>query len=171
MSTSLAPANTTSVADMNALNRQVLTFILGKEIYGLDILKVQEIRGWSDPTCIPNAPSFIRGVINLRGAIVPILDLRNRFAMDDVGMTKSTVVIVVSVQTRTVGMMVDAVSDVVDLSPSDIRPAPDFGTSIDSSFITGLVPHEDKMIILLAINDMLAASDLLAVDNAAQAKN
>jgi purine-binding chemotaxis protein CheW len=149
---------------MAANENQFLTFVLGDETYGLDILRVQEIRSWSQPTQIPNAPGHIRGVINLRGEIVPILDLRCRFNMDETEFTKYTVVIVVNVQDRTVGMIVDGVSDVVNLSASEMRAAPDFGTSIDSSFIHGLASHDNKMVILLNIQALLADSELLQLD-------
>lgn len=146
---------------------QFLTFELGEELYGVEILKVQEIRGWSEPTIIPNAPHFIRGVINLRGAIVPILDLRRRFEMEETEFTPQTVVIVVNVQDRTIGMVVDAVSDVVDFDQVEIRNAPDFGVTIDASFIRGLSPHEERMVILLHIDKLLAKSELLNLDNLA----
>lgn len=152
------------VANLASGIEQFLTFMLGEELYGVDILKVQEIRGWSEPTQIPNAPEFIRGVMNLRGAIVPILDLRRRFGMDETEFTKYTVVIVVNVQDRTIGMIVDAVSDVVDLNTTDIRPSPDFGASIDASFIRGLSPQEEQMVIVLNVDAMLQACDLVALD-------
>lgn len=154
-------------ADDMAEGEQFLTFELGDELYGVEILKVQEIRGWSEPTIIPNAPHFIRGVINLRGAIVPILDLRRRFEMEETEFTPQTVVIVVNVQDRTIGMVVDAVSDVVDFEQAEIRNAPDFGATIDASFIRGLSPHEERMVILLHIDKLLAKSELLNLDNLA----
>ncbi|MDE0724755.1 MAG: chemotaxis protein CheW, partial [Alphaproteobacteria bacterium] len=104
---------------------QFLTFELNNELYGVDILKVQEIRGWTEVTNIPNAPEFIRGVVNLRGAIVPILDMRRRFKMDELVFTHQTVVIVVNVSDRTIGMVVDGVSDVVNIPIEELRPAPD----------------------------------------------
>ena len=143
---------------------QFLTFVLQDEVYGLDILKVQEIRGWTKVTQMPNSPDFIRGVMNLRGAIVPILDLRRRFNMDETEFTMQTVVVVVNVQQRTIGMIVDQVSDVVDIDEKSIRQAPDFGTSIDSSFIKGLVPVNEKMIILLNVDEMLESCELLELD-------
>lgn len=152
---------------MTAHENQFLTFVLGDETYGLDILQVQEIRSWSQPTQIPNAPRYIRGVTNLRGEIVPILDLRRRFDMEETEFTKYTVVIVVNIQNRTVGMIVDGVSDVVNLSASEMRAAPDFGTSIDASFIRGLASHEERMVILLNIQALLADSALLDLDDIA----
>ena len=143
---------------------QILTFELGGELYGVDILKVQEIRGWNEPTQIPNAPDFIRGVVNLRGEIVPILDMRRRFNLEETEFTMYTVVIVLNVHNRTVGIVVDAVSDVVDVEAGGLRPAPDFGTSIDSSFVQGLYPIEESMAILLNIDKLLASSELLQLD-------
>tara|TARA_R110000868_G_scaffold189695_1_gene432929 strand:+ start:117690 stop:118250 length:561 start_codon:yes stop_codon:yes gene_type:complete len=144
--------------------KQYLTFMLAEELYGIDILKVQEIRGWSHATQIPNAPKFIRGVLNLRGSVVPILDVRRRFTMPEVEFTAQTVVIVVNVANRTIGMIVDSVSDVVDLPIDELRPAPDFGSSIDSSFIQGLSPNGDDMVILINVEDMLKGCDLVKVD-------
>lgn len=144
---------------------QFLTFELNNEVYGVDILKVQEIRGWSDVTSIPNAPRFIRGVVNLRGAIVPILDMRRRFNMDELVFTHQTVVIVVNVSDRTIGMVVDAVSDVVNIPLEELRPAPDFGTGIDASFLQGLAPiNEETMAIILNIDEMLQGCELVQLD-------
>lgn len=152
----------------NALENQYLTFMLADEQYGVDILKVQEIRGWSGVTQIPNCPSYIRGVVNLRGAIVPILDMRRRFGMDEIEFTQYTVVIVVNVQNRTVGLVVDAVSDVVNLNEESLKSPPDFGTAIDSSYLRALAQIGTDMLILLNVDDMLRSSDLLDVDKARQ---
>lgn len=146
---------------------QYLTFQIENETYGVEILKVQEIRGWSEPTQIPNAPKFIRGVMNLRGAIVPILDLRRRFNMAETEFTQYTVVIVVNVQGRTIGMVVDAVSDVVELDDEQVKSAPDFGTSIDATFIHGLAEAEGRMVILLNIDAMLQSCELVRLDKMA----
>ncbi len=143
---------------------QYLTFQLGEEIYGIEILKVQEIKGWEGATPLPNSPKYIRGIMNLRGAIVPILDLRRRFNMEEVAFTPYTVVVVVQVRGRTIGMIVDSVSDVVNFKADAVRNAPDFGTSIDTAFIQGLIPLEDEMIILLNIDEMLKHSELLQID-------
>ncbi len=144
---------------------QYLTFQLGDEIYGIEILKVQEIKGWEGATPLPNRPEYIRGIMNLRGAIVPILDLRRRFSMPEVAFTPYTVVVVVHVRGRTIGMIVDSVSDVVNFQAEDVRSAPDFGSSIDTAFIQGLIPLEDEMIILLNIDEMLKNSELLQIDS------
>lgn len=143
---------------------QYLTFQLGDEIYGIEILKVQEIKGWEGATPLPNSPDYIRGIMNLRGAIVPILDLRRRFSMPEVAFTAYTVVVVVHVCGRTIGMIVDSVSDVVNFQSEDVRNAPDFGASIDTAFIQGLIPLDEEMIILLNIDEMLKNSELLRID-------
>ena len=144
---------------------QFLTFTLAEESYGVDILKVQEIRGWSQVTQIPNAPDFIRGVMNLRGEIVPILDIRRRFNMDEIEFTEHTVVIVLNIKDRTIGMVVDGVSDVVSIPAEEMRPAPDFGTAIDANFVRALSPIGDRMVIILNVDEMLQGCDLVTIDN------
>jgi purine-binding chemotaxis protein CheW len=132
--------------------QEFLTFRLGAESYGIEILKVQEIRGYEKPTAIANAPAFIKGVINLRGVIVPILDLRIKFDLGDVGYDEFTVVIVLKVAGRVLGVVVDSVSDVVALTPEAIRPAPEFAASVfDTRYITGLAGVDDRLLILLYI--------------------
>src|SRR5581483_8287494 len=122
---------------------QVLTFVLGSETYGLDILRVQEIRGWSAVTKIPHAPAHVLGVLNLRGSIVPIVDLRMRFALDRIEYTTVTVIIVMSVNTpagrRDFGVVVDGVSDVVDVNSAEVKPAPELGSRSATDYIRGLV--------------------------------
>lgn len=138
---------------------QYLTFMLAGEEYGVDILRVQEIKGWDSATPIPNAPDYIRGVINLRGTIVPIVDLRRRFAMEAAEYGPTTVVIVLKVQgadrMRIIGIVVDAVSDVCSVADDELRPAPDFGGAVSVDFIRGLATAEGKMIILLDIDALL----------------
>ena len=133
---------------------QFLSFILGGEEYGLDILNVQEIRGWSPVTRIPNTPKFVRGVINLRGLVVPIIDLRRRFMLKGECDTKTSVVIVLKLahegnKERFVGLVADAVSDVYTLSIEQWRSAPDFTCELDDSAVIGLGHINEKMIILL----------------------
>jgi purine-binding chemotaxis protein CheW len=146
----------------NATN-QFLTFILGSEEYGVDILQVQEIKGWGEVTRIPNMPDYILGVINLRGTIVPIMDLRKRFQLPEANYDAMTVVIVVKVrgkdQDRIVGLVVDAVSEVYDLSDQSMAPTPDFGCNIDIDFIDGIANIEDKLIILMNV-DKLVSHDI-----------
>lgn len=145
-------------------NNQFLTFIMAGEEYGVDILCVQEIRGWEDATPLPNAPEQIKGVINLRGTIVPIVDLRQCFGMDAIEYTAVTVVIVLKVihseGSRIMGIVVDAVSDVYSLSEADMRPAPDLGEYSDAEYIKGLVNVNDRMVILLNIDSLLLVEDL-----------
>ena len=151
-----------------ARSGQFLTFILAGEEYGVDILKVQEIRGWSAVTRIPNTPSYVQGVLNLRGTIVPIIDLRMRFSMERIDYTTTTVIVVLSVVTdqgrRIIGIVVDGVSDVLSAAEGDIKPAPHFGESVRTEFVNGLVAANDKMVILLDTDKLLTASELAALD-------
>lgn len=146
------------------LNDQYLTFFMADEEYGVDILCVQEIRGWESATPLPNAPDHIKGVINLRGTIVPIVDLRQCFGMNAIEYTAITVVIVLKVKSeegsRIMGIVVDAVSDVYALSEAEMRPAPDLGDSVDTGFIKGLVSVDDKMVILLSIDKLLSFDEI-----------
>ena len=147
-------------------SRQVLTFILGNETYGVDILRVQEIRGWSAVTKIPQAPMHVLGVLNLRGSIVPIVDLRMRLSLERAEYTAVTVIIVLSVVTETsrrdFGVVVDGVSDVVDVNESEVRPPPDLGARTVTDYIRGLVPVAERMVVLLDI-DRLIGSELTSV--------
>ncbi|MEI2779876.1 MAG: chemotaxis protein CheW [Candidatus Competibacter sp.] len=153
--------------DAVAEGLQYLTFSLAGEEYGIDILKVQEIRGWAPVTKVPNAPAFVRGVMNLRGAIVPVIDLRLRFGLEAIEYTKTTVVIVVMVQgatgNRVIGAVVDGVSDVLNLQAADIQPAPDFGTAVHTEFISGLVTIEAGMVMLLNVDRLLNVEKLFAL--------
>ncbi len=141
---------------------QYLTFILADEEYGVDILRVQEIKGWGKVTPIPNTPDYVQGVINLRGTIVPVVDLRQRFGMPKLDYGPTTVVIVLKVlgddRDRTMGIIVDAVSDVYDVEPADIKPPPDLGTGMGVEWVQGLATVEEKMLIILDIDQMLAAA-------------
>ncbi len=141
-------------------SRQVLSFQLGDETYGVDILAVKEIRGWSPVTRIPQSGEHVLGVLNLRGAIVPIMDLRRLFALTSAQFTAVTVVIVMSIATpagpRECGIVVDAVSDVVDVPAEAIRPAPGLNGQANAEFIAGLAQVEDRMLILLDANGLLA---------------
>jgi purine-binding chemotaxis protein CheW len=147
-------------------SHQVLTFVLGNETYGVDILRVQEIRGWSAVTKIPHAPSHVLGVLNLRGSIVPIVDLRMRFSLDRAEYTTVTVIIVVSVMSaagrRDFGVVVDGVSDVVDVNTEEVKAAPELGARGATDYIRGLVPVADRMVVLLDI-DRLIGTDMTTV--------
>jgi purine-binding chemotaxis protein CheW len=139
----------TSVADQDV--SQYLTFSLGQEEFGIEILRVQEIKGYSAVTAIPNLPPYIKGVMNLRGTVVPVLDLRAKFGMSDSEYTRFTVIIVVNIGSRVVGLIVDAVSDVMDVAASELVPAPDLGPGVDTSFLTGMAKSQDRLISLLAM--------------------
>lgn len=149
---------------------QYLTFVLGTEEYGVSILRVQGIQGWDRVTAIPNTPAFVLGVINLRGAIVPIVDLRHRFGLSAAEFGPTTVVIVVKVlrqqQERTLGLVVDAVSEVCNVGPGDRKPAPDFGGSVETGFVEGLVTVGEKMVILLDIDKLVSEGLLGALPGA-----
>ncbi|MFQ5470047.1 MAG: chemotaxis protein CheW [Gammaproteobacteria bacterium] len=147
-----------STTEIMTDTEQYLTFILAGEEYGVDILRVQEIKGWDSVTTIPNTPDFIKGVINIRGTIVPIVDLRMRFNMDSIDYSVTTVVIVLRVNgdngERTMGIVVDAVSDVYNVSQEEMNPPPDFG-DIDVKFLNGLATVNEKMVIILDIDKLL----------------
>jgi purine-binding chemotaxis protein CheW len=149
---------------------QYLTFLLNGEEYGVDILRVQEIKGWMPTTKIPNTPEYIRGVMNLRGAIVPIIDLRLRFNMPAIEQTATTVVIVLKVESeageRTIGFVVDAVSEVYNVSAEHFKAAPDFGNQVHTDFIRALATVDEKMIILLDIDRLVGSDGVLHAPNA-----
>lgn len=150
-----------------ARKSEFLTFRLGAESYGIDILKVQEIRGYETPTSIANAPPFIKGVINLRGVIVPILDLRVKFRLPDTPYDAFTVVIILKVASRVVGIVVDSVSDVLSLDEEAIRATPEFASAtFDTKYITGLATVEGGMLILLDIEKLLTGADMALVESA-----
>ena len=149
--------------------QQFLTFILAGEEYGVDILRVQEIKGWDAVTQVPNTPEYVRGVINLRGTIVPIIDLRIRFSMEQLEYGPTTVVIVLKVNSddetsRIMGIVVDGVSDVYNVKNEDINAAPDFGEGVDSTFVKGLTTVDEKMVIILDIDHMLNSNELEKVN-------
>jgi len=144
-------------------SQEFLTFRLGAEEYAIEILKVREIRGWEDPTAIVNAPDFIKGVINLRGTIVPIVDLRVKFK-GEAKYDEFTVVIILSVSDRLIGIVVDAVSDVMTLTAEQIRPAPAFGADIGAQFITGLGTVGERMLILTDVERLMTSREMQLMD-------
>ena len=146
--------------------RELLTFTLGSEEYGIDILKVQEIRGYDAVTTIANSPAFIKGVINLRGIIVPIVDMRIKFNLGKVDYDQFTVVIILNLANRVMGIVVDGVSDVITLTPEQLKPAPEFGTSLDTQYITGLGTVDERMIIVMDIERLMSSSDMKMLDRA-----
>lgn len=143
---------------------EYLTFVLGAEEYAIDILKVQEIRGYETPTTIANAPAFIKGVINLRGAIVPIVDLRLKFGVGHAEYTAFTVVIILNVAGRIVGIVVDGVSDVIALSAGQIRPAPEFSAAVDTRYLQGLATVDERMLIVMDIERLMLSAGMALVD-------
>ena len=140
--------------------REFLIFTLGAEEYGIDILKVQEIRGYDAVTRIANTPPFLKGVINLRGAIAPIVDMRIKFNLGEATYDPMTVVIILNIRGRIIGMVVDGVSDVMTLAPEQIRPAPEFGSVLDAQYLTGLGSVDEKMIILVDIERLMNSPDM-----------
>ncbi len=157
-----------AVAEDDQFASEFLTFTLGSEEYAIDILKVQEIRGYETPTLIANAPSFIKGVINLRGIIVPIVDLRIKFRLGKVEYTPFTVVIILNVAGRVIGVVVDSVSDVLSLTPAQIRQAPDFSGSFDTKYIVGLASVEERMLIVTDIERLMTSADMELIEAAAE---
>ena len=139
---------------------QFLTFQLGDEVYGVDILRVQEIKGYTTVTKIPNQPSYIKGVMNLRGTIVPIIELRTKIGMETIDYTAHTVIVVVVVQDRIMGFVVDSVSDVLNISNQDIQAPPEFGTKVDVSFLNGIAQCGANLIALLNIDRLLTEGEV-----------
>jgi len=148
-----------ALRNIDSAENQYLTFMLAGEEYGVDILTVQELRGWEKTTPIPNTPSFVLGVINLRGVVVPIVDLRDRFGLERMEYGPTTVVIIVKVDAggkdRILGIVVDAVSEVYDINKDDMQPPPDMEGSISIDFVTGLATMDEKMVILLDITKLV----------------
>src|SRR5690242_16679291 len=157
-------ASATAVKDANGVDtQQFLTFKLAGEEYGVGILSVQEIRGWSAVTAIPHSPNWLLGVINLRGAVVPIIDLRIKFNFAKAEYNEFTVVIILNVGSRVVGVVVDGVSDVITLSPEQIKPAPSLGNNADTSHIIGFGTLDERMRILMDVERLMASADLASI--------
>ncbi|GGD59873.1 MULTISPECIES: chemotaxis protein CheW [Caballeronia] len=150
-----------------AAGQEFLVFTLGAEEYGIDILKVQEIRGYDSVTRIANAPAFIKGVINLRGIIVPIVDMRIKFNLGRVEYDNQTVVIILNVAHRVVGMVVDGVSDVLTLTQEQVMPAPEFGATLTSEYLTGLGTVDGRMLILMDIEKLMTSREMELIDSVA----
>ncbi|MCE5180834.1 MAG: chemotaxis protein CheW [Betaproteobacteria bacterium] len=151
----------------SAVGNEFLTFTLGHEEYGIDILKVQEIRGYDAVTEIANTPEFIKGVINLRGIIVPIVDMRIKFNLGHAEYNELTVVIILNVANRVVGMVVDGVSDVITLNADQIKAAPEFGSAIDTQYVKGIGTVDERMLILVDIEKLMTSQDMDLMDRAA----
>ena len=146
---------------------EFLAFTLGKEEYGIDILKVQEIRGYEAVTRIANAPDFIKGVVNLRGIIVPIVDMRIKFNLGEPTYDQFTVVIILNISGRVVGMVVDSVSDVITLSMDQIKPAPEMGTAFSTDYMIGLGTIDERMLILVDIDKLMSSADMGLIEKLA----
>jgi purine-binding chemotaxis protein CheW len=164
-----APAPGRSVAAPAATSvREFLVFKLGSEEYGIDILRVQEIRSYEAPTRIAGAPAFVKGVVNLRGVIVPIVDLRIRFDLASAGYDSFTVVVVLNIGHRVVGIVVDAVSDVITLTPEQLRPVPEFNSKVDADHVMAIGAIDDRMLILVDIEKLMSGADMGLVEGPAQ---
>lgn len=153
-------ATPTETAPSGAGSTQFLTFTLGDEEYAVDVLRVQEIKGYSAVTPIPTAPHFIRGVMNLRGTVVPVVGLRETFGMPPIAYDKFSVIVVLTVGTRVIGLLVDAVADVVDLETGQIEMPPELGDRVDTSYITGIARAGEKFIIVLSIEKIVSGADI-----------
>jgi purine-binding chemotaxis protein CheW len=156
--------NPAAAGNDETIAQEFLTFTLGPEEYAIDILKVQEIRGYDTVTTIAHAPPFIKGVINLRGVIVPIVDLRLKFAVGEATYTPFTVTIILNLGSRVVGIVVDSVSDVITLQSSQIRPAPEFAATVGTRYIRGLGALAERMLIVLDIETMMLSADMALSD-------
>jgi purine-binding chemotaxis protein CheW len=147
--------------------QEYLAFTLGREEYGIDILKVQEIRGYETVTRIANAPEFIKGVVNLRGIIVPIVDMRIKFHLGEPTYDQFTVVIILNIAGRIVGMVVDSVSDVITLTPDHIKPAPEMGTALNTDYLIGLGTIDERMLILVDIDKLMSSAEMGLIEKLA----
>ncbi len=148
--------------------REVLVFVLGREEYAVDILKVQEIRGYEKVTPIPAAPEYLKGVVNLRGIIVPVIDMRVKFRMPEVRYDEFTVVVILRIAGRVIGLVVDGVSDVVRFAESDVRRAPELGGVVDASFLAGVASQDGRLVLLLDIEKLLSSRELNLLAEAAR---
>jgi purine-binding chemotaxis protein CheW len=154
-------------ADGEGAVNEYLAFTLGREEYGIDILRVQEIRGYEPVTRIANAPAFIKGVVNLRGTIIPVVDLRIKFSLGTPTYDQFTVVIILNIAGRVVGMVVDSVSDVMTLSPEQVKPAPEIGTVFDTDYLIGLGTIGERMLILVDIDKLMSSSEMGLIEKIA----
>lgn len=160
---------TTDVQSNNSRIEQFLTFQLAGEAYGVEILKVQEIRGWEAVRVIPNTPAFVKGVLNLRGSVVPIIDLRERFSLEHCEYSPKTVVIVLCVEHEdsqfVMGIVADAVSDVLDINLADIKKSPNFGSKINTRYMRGMYVYKKKMIMLLDVDKLLNPDEVEGIES------
>jgi purine-binding chemotaxis protein CheW len=161
-----ATANAATMAAPAAKALEFLAFTLGQEEYGVDIQKVQELRGYDTVTRIANAPEHIKGVVNLRGIIVPIVDMRIKFNLGTPSYDQFTVVIILNIASRVMGMVVDSVSDVITLIPEQVRPAPEMGALLDTEYLIGLGTLDERMLILVDIDKLMSSADMALINNA-----
>ena len=159
----MAELATATRSDVEERAGKYLTFVLASEEYGLEILKVREIIGVMDITAVPRTPDFVKGVINLRGKVIPVIDLRLKFGMTEAERTEQTCIIVVDIGGVEMGTIVDQVSEVLDISADDIEDAPSFGTDVDTDFIRGMGKTDQRVTILLDISKVLSSPELAAV--------
>jgi purine-binding chemotaxis protein CheW len=157
----------TAVADQTQRSQQFLTFLLDEQEYGLEIFKIREIRGYAPITPIPNVPPHVRGVMNLRGTVLPVVDLRMKFHLPPVEYNKYTVIVIATVADKTVGLLVDAVSDVLMVAQDAIRDAPDFGAAVDTRFINGVFQSRERLTVALNLEELLTESELTVPQQAA----
>jgi len=153
--------------DVSNQKHEYLAFRLGAEQYALDILQAQEIRGYDSVTRIANAPDFIKGVVNLRGVIVPIVDMRVKFNLDTPAYDQFTVVIILNVANRIIGMVVDGVSDVITLTPEQIKPAPEMGTALNTDYLIGIGTIDERMLILVDIDKLMSSAEMGLIEKLA----
>lgn len=161
----VAQSDTTPETTLHSL--EILAFTLGQEEYGIDIQKVQELRGYETPTRLVNAPDFIKGVVNLRGIIVPIVDMRVKFNLGTPSYDQFTVVIILNIADHVMGMVVDSVSDVITLSAEQIRPAPEMGAALDTDYLIGLGTLDDRMLILVDIDQLMSSDEMGLIEKLA----
>jgi purine-binding chemotaxis protein CheW len=157
---------TTQAAQHTQPSHQFLTFLLAEQEYGLELFRIQEICGYAPITPIPNLPPHVRGVMNLRGTVLPVVDLRMKFRLPVVGYTKFTVTVIAKIEDKTVGLLVDAVSDVLQVTEDDLRAAPDFGAAVDTRFIGGVFQTRDHLAVALNLEELLTEEELTAPDAA-----
>jgi purine-binding chemotaxis protein CheW len=157
----------TNLAQQTEQTQRFLTFLLEDQEYGLELYKIQEICGYAPITPIPNLPAHVRGVMNLRGTVLPVIDLRMKFRLPAVEYNKFTVIVIAKVEGKTVGLLVDAVSDVLQVTQEEMRAAPDFGEAVDSEFIRGVFQTRDHLAVALNLEKLLSESDLLTPERMA----
>jgi len=150
----------TSTTTLERGSQQYITFLLDDRQYGLEIFKIREIRGYSPITPIPNVPAHVRGVMNLRGTVLPVIDLRMKFHLPTVTYNNFTVIVIANVGEKLVGLLVDAVHDVLTISLDSLRPAPDFGASVDTRFINGVFPVKDHLVVALNLEELLTDAEI-----------